>query len=117
MLAPGVVVGEGAVIKNSIIFMDCRIGRHATIDLAILDKKVRVGEHAMVGAGKNYKVVNRLKPTHLYTGISLVGKGAEIPAEQKIGRNCVINSFIQENAYPGKVIEDGESLFPDGEMS
>ncbi len=117
VLAPGVVVEEGAVVKNSIIFMDCRIGRHATIDLAILDKNVKVGEHAVVGAGKNYKVANRLKPTHLYTGISLVGKGAEIPAEQKIGRNCVINSYIQEKAYTGRIIEDGESLFPDGEMS
>jgi glucose-1-phosphate adenylyltransferase len=117
VLAPGVIVEEGAVVKNSILFTDCHIERHALVDLAILDKKVCVGERAVVGFGKNYKIANRLKPTHLYTGITLVGKGAQVPAEQKIGRNCVINSYIQEEAYPGRVVEDGESLFPDGETS
>ncbi len=117
LLAPGVIIEEGAVVKNSILFTDCRVSRHATVDLAILDKRVSVGEHAVIGSGRNFKVVNRLKPTHLYTGITLVGKGAQVPAGQKIGRNCVINSYIQEEAYPGTVIEDGESLFPDGEMS
>jgi glucose-1-phosphate adenylyltransferase len=117
ILAPGVIVEEGAVVRNSIIFTDCHISRRATVDLSILDKRVRVGEQAVVGAGKNFKTANRLKPTHLYTGITLVGKGTEVPAGHKIGRNCVINSYIREEAFPGKVIEDGESLFPDGEIS
>ena len=37
--------------------------------------------------------------------------------EMKIGRNCVVNSYIKEEAYPQKVVEDGESLFPNGETS
>jgi len=117
VLSPGVVVEEGAVVNNSILFTDCHIGRNATIDLAILDKKVSVGEQAVVGAGENFKLANLLKPTHLYTGITLIGKGAQVPAEQTIGRNCVINSYIREEAYPEKVMEDGVSLFPDGEMT
>jgi glucose-1-phosphate adenylyltransferase len=117
VLAPGVVVEEGAIVKDSILFTSCRIGRQSTVDLAILDKKVDVGEQAVVGCGSNYKTANQLKPSHLYTGITLIGKGARIPAGQKVGRNCVINSYIREEAFPGKTMEDGGSLFPDGEMS
>jgi glucose-1-phosphate adenylyltransferase len=76
-----------------------------------------VGANAIVGFGENFTVANQLKPSHLYTGITLIGKGAVVPAAQKIGRNCVINSNITEASYPGKTIEDGESLFADGEVS
>ncbi len=117
VLAPGVVVEEGAIVKNSILFEDCIIRKGAIVDLAILDKKVQVGENAIVGFGGNYTVANKLQPSHLYTGITLIGKGAMVPAEQKIGRNCVINTNITEDAYHGQSVEDGESLFADGEVS
>ncbi len=117
VLSPGVVVEEGAIVKNSILFEDCIVRKGAVVDLAILDKRVQVGENATVGFGENYTVVNQLKPSHLYTGITLVGKGAMVPAGQKIGRNCVINSNITEVSYPGQAIEDGESLFADGEIT
>lgn len=110
VLAPGVVVEEGAVVKDSILFEDSVVRKGAVVDLAILDKRVQVGEHAVVGYGENHSCVNRLKPTHLYTGITLVGKGSRIPAEQRIGRNCVIDTGVSEAFYPGKIIEDGESL-------
>ncbi len=117
VLSPGVVVEKGAIVRNSILFEDCVVRKGATVDLAILDKRVRVGENAIVGFGENYTVVNQLKPSHLYTGITLIGKGAAVPAEQKIGRNCVINSNTVETSYPGNTIEDGESLFADSEVS
>lgn len=117
VLAPGVVVEEGATVKDSIIFEDCIIKKGATVDLAILDKRVQVEDKAIVGAGENYTVANKLKPSHLYTGITLIGKGALVPGGHKIGRNCVVNSNIQEEAYPGKVLDDGESLFASGETS
>jgi glucose-1-phosphate adenylyltransferase len=111
LLAPGVVVEEGAVVKDSILFQDCIVKKGAVVDLAILDKRVVVGERAVIGNGENRTIANRLKPSHLYTGITLVGKGARIPAEQKIGRNCVIDSSVTEELYSGKTVEDGESLF------
>jgi len=110
LLAPGVIVEEGAVVKDSILFQDCIVKKGATVDLAILDKRVAVGEKAVVGYGENHTVANRLTPTHLYTGITLIGKEAKVPAEQRIGRNCVIDSGMTEELYPGNTIEDGESL-------
>ena len=116
VLASGVIVEEGATVNNSIIFDDCVIKKGATVDLAILDKRVTIGENAVVGHGENFKEVNRLKPSHLYTGISLIGKGAVVPANQIIGRNCVINGNVIEEAYSGDPLADGETLFADGEV-
>lgn len=118
VLAPGVVVEEGAVVTNSILFEDCIIKKGATVDLSILDKKVNVHGGATIGFGENMTSANHLKPSHLYTGITLIGKGSSIPENLKIGRNCVINSGINEDAFPadGRV-EDGGSLHADGELS
>lgn len=110
VLAPGVVVEEGAVVKDSILFTDCVVEKNSVVDLTICDKRVWVHEGAVVGAGNNHDVVNKLQPKHLYTGISLIGKEAVVPAGVTIGRNCVINSKTREEAYPGKEIADGETL-------
>ena len=116
VIAPGVIVEEGATVNNSIIFDDCIIKKGSTVDLAILDKRVTIGEGAVVGHGENYKEANHLKPSHLYTGITLVGKGSEVPANQKVGRNCAISGSVTEKAYTGAPLKDGETLFPNGEV-
>ena len=46
VLSPGVFVGEGAVIRDSIIMTDTIVGRNAVIDNAILDKEIVVGAGA-----------------------------------------------------------------------
>ncbi len=110
VLSPGVVVEEGAIVRNSILFDDCIVKKGATVDLSILDKRVHVGENALVGYGNNHDKVNILKPSHLYTGISLIGKASHIPAEQKIGRNCVVDSYLDEDAFQDHTLGDGQSL-------
>ena len=116
VLSPGVVVEEGATVKDSILFEDCVVKRGAKVDLAILDKRVHVAENSVVGCGDNHSCVNRRKPNHLFTGITLIGKGAKIPAGQEIGRNCVIDSGVTEEFFSGKPLEDGESLLNKNEM-
>ncbi len=117
VLAPGVIVEEGATVRNSILFADGTVKKGAVVDYAILDKRAYVGVGAVVGSGTNHGIVNRLNPSHLYTGITLIGKGSRIPAEQKIGRNCVIDSNVDEAVFPGKSIEDGEYLYSHVETS
>ena len=117
VLSPGVVVEEGAVVNNSIIFEDCVIEKGASVDLAILDKRVRVGRNGVIGFGEGHDVVNRLKPSHLYTGITLVGKNVQVPENMKIGRNCIIHSGVTDESYLTDLIKDGASLFGDGTIS
>lgn len=110
VLSPGVRVQKGAVVTNSVIFEDCVLGEQAKIDLAILDKRVQVGRGAVVGHGDNLSMVNKQYPKHLYTGISLVGKEARIPAEARIGRNCIVNYNYSEDNFNGQpFLADGET--------
>ncbi len=108
VLSPGVVVDEGAVVRDSVLFADCHIEAEARVELAILDKKVVVGRGAVIGQGDNRQIPNRLYPKHLYTGITLVGKKAHIPARVVVGRNCIVNSDAQ--LVPGALIATGETI-------
>ena len=110
VLSPGVKVGPGCRITDSIIMHDCVIEEGAAVDLAIMDKRVKVGKGAVVGTGVNKGVPNSKYPDHLYTGISLVGKEAEIPPETIIGRNCIINPWSKQEDFSTKVLHDGETI-------
>jgi glucose-1-phosphate adenylyltransferase len=110
VLAPGVVVAKGAVVNDSILFADSVVESGASVDLAIFDKQVQVGSGAVIGAGSNHHIPNCHYPTHLYTGITLIGKEAVVPAGQVVGRNCIVNSHTRHDAYPGDVVPDGESV-------
>ena len=110
VLSPGVKVGTGCRITDSIIMHDCVIEEGAAVDLAIMDKRVKVGKGAVVGTGVNKGVPNSKYPDHLYTGISLVGKEAEIPPETIIGRNCIINPWSKQEDFSTKVLHDGETI-------
>jgi glucose-1-phosphate adenylyltransferase len=110
VLSPGVKVGPGCRISDSIILHDCVVEEGATVDLTIMDKRVKVGKGAVIGTGENKKVPNSKYPDHLYTGISLVGKEADIPPDTIIGRNCIINPWRKQKDFTAKVLQDGETL-------
>ena len=110
VLSPGVKIGRGCRIKDSIIFHDCVIEAGATVNLAIMDKRVKVGKGAVIGTGENKKKPNMKFPDHLYTGISLIGKEAVIPAETIVGRNCIINPWSRLTDLKGKELKDGETV-------
>lgn len=109
VLSPGVRVGKNVRVSDSIILHDCILEEGAVVDLAILDKRVRVGKGAILGYGDDKETVNRDYPTHLYTGITLVGKEAEVPAGVTIGRNCIIQPSRRAAEIPSRV-ETGKSI-------
>ena len=111
VLSPGVWVRKGAKVHNSVIFHDSVIEENAVVDLAICDKRVYVHPGAVVGYGEQLHVTNKLFPKHLYTGITLVGKEARIPANARIGRNCRINFGFNKYDFSGSLeLPDGESV-------
>ncbi len=111
VLSPGVKVKKGAVVTNSIIFDDAVIGKDTKVDLTICDKRVQVGDGAVIGNSDNMTVVNKKFPTHLYTGITLIGKEAHIPAGAGVGRNCIVDFGFAETDFNGSLeLGDGESV-------
>lgn len=97
VLSPGVVVEEGAVVRNSIIFHESIIKKGAVLDRIISDKDVVIGEASQIGFGDK-SIANEKFPKDFYSGITVVGKDAKIGANVQIGKNALI--------YPGVSIQD-----------
>jgi glucose-1-phosphate adenylyltransferase len=110
VLSPGVIVEKNAVVKDSIILDDGIIEEGAVVDLSILDKRTRIGKGAQVGCGNDKEIVNEKFPKHLYTGISLLGKEVEVPANTVIGRNCIIQPWCKSKDFPTSRIESGQTV-------
>lgn len=111
VLSPGVMVAEGAVVKDSIILSDTQIGSQSVIDRAILDKKVIIGAGCHIGFGNDLRA-NRKEPEMLNTGLTIVGKWAKIPLGTKIGRNCVVEPKVEESDFRSTEVKSGETIKP-----
>ncbi len=106
MLFPGVIVEAGAVVRDSIVMHDTLVARGATLDHAILDKQVRVGEGAVLGHGAA-DTPNRACPDHLASGLLVVGKGARLPRDLRVGRNARVGAYVTERDFDADVPAGG----------
>ncbi len=109
IIFPGVFVEEDALVRDSIVFEDTTIGRGAIIDRCIIDKQVWVSPGCHIGYGDEC-VPNKEEPEYLNSGITIVGKGARIPGEVRVGRNCKIGCWVEGSDFPSKFIASGESV-------
>jgi len=110
ILSPGVRVETGAVVRDSIVMFDTAVGEGAVLDRAIVDKDCRIGPGAIVGEGGDLRP-NRNEPERLYSGITLLGKGATIPARARIGRNCRIDPGVTEREFGRRrLVRSGETV-------
>lgn len=110
VLSPGVYVSPGAVVRDSVVMNDSWIGPGAVLDRVIVDKNVVVGAGVHLGDGDDLSIVNAVFPDRLDTGISVVGKGAHIPAGLRIGRNVLINADRDEEAFPAREVPSGGTI-------
>jgi glucose-1-phosphate adenylyltransferase len=108
ILSPGVQVGKGSKIVNSIIMHDTVIEPACVIEDTICDKDVHFGRACVCGSGR--MAPNRNAPGLLYRGLTVIGKGASIPAGVRIGRNCIIHPDVTESSFPRKTVGSGESI-------
>ena len=109
VLSPGVIVSEGAVVKDSVIMSYSTIGSHCVVDYSILDKEVVVEAGCQIGFGDDF-TVNRREPKVLNTGITIIGKRVKIPPGVAIGRNCVICAGVGEDLFLTGEVKSGETI-------
>jgi len=97
VLSPGVYIEEGAVVRDSIIFDNCRIEAGAIVERSVVDKDVLVGKNAYVGYGDDW-APNHERPDVVNCGITIIGKRAKLPPYVRIGRNVVIGPNVMAEA-------------------
>jgi len=109
IIGPGAVVEAGAQVRDSIVMNNAVVNAGALVERAILDKRVVVGADAQVGWGDD-STPNRMMPSNLNTGITLVGKRAQIPPGSRLGRNVVVRPRVPAGAFPGDTVSSGETV-------
>lgn len=109
VISQKVFIEEDAVVKNSIIFEDTTIGRGAKVEKSIIDKQVWVSRGSHIGMGDD-DIANKEEPDHLNTGITIVGKGARIPPDTIIGKNCKIELWVEAADFLSRQIASGETI-------
>jgi glucose-1-phosphate adenylyltransferase len=76
VLSPGVRVDSWSQVERAVIMHNTRIGRHAVVRDAILDKNVVVPERAVVGVDKDHDRERGFVVSD--GGITVVGKGQQV---------------------------------------
>jgi glucose-1-phosphate adenylyltransferase len=77
VLSPGVRVDSWSRVERAVLLHNTRIGRHAVVQDAILDKNVTVPEGAQVGVDKEHDRARGFVVSA--GGITVVGKGQAVP--------------------------------------
>ena len=76
VLSPGVRVNSWATVQRSVQLHNTKIGRHAVVQNAIIDKNVTVTEGSRVGVDKEHDRARGFVVSA--GGITVVGKGQEV---------------------------------------
>jgi glucose-1-phosphate adenylyltransferase len=109
ILSPGVKVLRGAKVADSVIMHDSVIEAGAVVDHVIADKLTRFGSNSQTGLGDATQA-NKRFPDHLKEGLTVVGKEASIPANVKVGTNCIVYPKVDASAFPAEEISDGGTI-------
>jgi glucose-1-phosphate adenylyltransferase len=76
VLSPGVRINSWSRVERSVIMHNTKVGRHAVVENAILDKNVVVPDNAVVGVDKEHDRARGFVVSA--GGITVVGKGQEV---------------------------------------
>ncbi len=109
VLSPGVIVGEGSVIKHSVILNDVKIGKNCRIEDTIIDKETVIGDDSVIGTGDK-SIVNKDNPKILSSGLNVIGKKLILPAGLKVERNVRIFSSPDPKKVNEKIIKAGATI-------
>lgn len=115
VIGAGVVVGQGCVIRDSIIMQDVAIGNDCVIDKAIIAENVKVGDDVTLGIGN--EAPNKLRSDIYNSGLVTIGENSVIPAGVQIGKNTAISGITVKEDYVQGALESGGVLIKAGDRS
>ena len=114
VISPGVIIGKGSVVRDSIIMKNTRIGENVMIDKAIIAENVEIDHDVQLGIGED--VPNKTEPRIYSFGLVTIGENTYIPSGVKVGKNTAIAGITKPDDYPDGALESGETLTKAGDM-
>lgn len=93
----GVTIGEGAVIKDSIVFPCTKIEKGAVVDKAIIGSNSFISENAVIGSDSDSADKSFVNTTICTGDITLVGSDIVIDKNIEITRNSMVTENVPNN--------------------
>ncbi len=110
----GVTIGEGSLIRDSIIMSRARIGKDCIIDKAIIAEDSIIGDNVRIGEGEEAE--NTTDPAIYNHGLSTVAEKTVIPSDVIIGKNTVLQGQLRVSDFQNLTLPSGGSVFKGGEQ-
>lgn len=112
IIFPGVNIGEGSIVEDSIIMSNSKIGTGCYIGKSIVSEKAVIGNNVKIGIGE--ALPNESKPGIYNSGITVVGETASIPDGAEIGKNVVIDVGVTPDDFCSLHVLSGKSIYKGG---
>lgn len=109
----GVVVGEGTVIRDSIVMNSTQIGRNCELYKAIVAEEVSLEDDVKLGIGE--EAPNETDPNIYNHGLVTVGEKSVIPKGVSIGKNTVVFGVTSAADYKDNYLPSGRTLIKAGD--
>lgn len=103
VLSPGVVIGEGSIVKNTVLLNDVVIGKNCKIIDTIIDKNTVIGDNCSIGYSSDF-TPNIDNPKVLSSGLNVFGKKIKVPANTKVHRNVRVFSTVKQEAFKEEIM-------------
>lgn len=109
----GVTIGEGSVIRDSIIMNNTVIGAGCELNKAIIAENVVVNDNVKLGIGA--EVENETHP-HIYNhGLVCIGEKSILPKGLTVGKNACIFGETDASDYENLTLASGKTLIKAGD--
>ena len=115
VVGSGVIIEQGAVVRDSIIMKDVVIGPGCVIDKAVIAEGAQIGGHVIMGIGSD--APNKFRPDIYNSGLVAVGENSVIPDGVQIGKNTAVSGVTTKEDYADCVLESGGTLIKAGDVS
>ncbi len=112
VLGPGVLIEQGAFVRDSIIMANTIVKQGARVERCIVDEECVIGREVVMGEGEN--IPNQARSKVYDCGITVLGDNTTIPDQVWIGKNCVLNGETKYEDYPEGRLESGQSIILEG---
>ena len=105
VIGSGVVIEEGAEVRDSIIMQDTVIGKNSKVYKSIIAEEVTIGDNVELGIGEEAE--NVLNPKIYNSGLVTIGECSVIPDNVKIGKNTAISGVTTLEDYKDGALASG----------